>query len=111
MTESNGFTELYRYDLTTGSCRESGDKLPLALVEIKEQLEEGSTYITGRVNVGLEFIIDNDFEGFLDELSQKLINDVRLMDISYKVVGVKPKEDTLIIEVTGDVSQLLNDEE
>lgn len=109
VTESNGFTDLYRYDLVSGECK-ALDK-PLTLEEIQAKLEDNSTYIKGKVNVGLNFVINNDLEGFLDELSEKLIGDVRLMDISYKVVGVSPDGNTLIVEVSGDVSQLLDDEE
>lgn len=82
-------------------------KNPLTLEEIKSKLEKDSTYVTGVVEVGLRFIIDNDLEGLLDELSERLIGTSTLMDISYKVVGVGSDGSTLFIEVTGDASEML----
>ena len=58
----------------------------------------------------MSFVIDNDFETFLDELSEKLIGRATLMDISYKCVGLENDGLTLLIEVNGDVSELLDED-
>lgn len=52
------------------------------------------------VDVELYEIIDNDFEGFLDILSDRTSSDNMLLtDISYRIVG--HEGDTLKIEVNG----------
>lgn len=51
------------------------------------------------VDVELYEIIDNDFEGFLDILSERVSDTVLLTDISYRIVG--HDGDTLKIEVDG----------
>lgn len=84
---------------------------PLSLTEIKERLEDESTYIRGVVPIGLQDIVDNDFETFLDILSENLIGNVCLMDINYKCVGIEDEGQTLLIEVSGDVSNVLDEDE
>ena len=61
------------------------------------------SFITGIVPVDLSEIIDNDLEGFLDIISEKLVSNGLLMDISYRVVG--NLGNTLYLEVSGDISQ------
>lgn len=84
---------------------------PLTLEEAKSRIEEDSTYITGIVPVELSFIIDGDLEVFLDELSEKLLGRSTLMDINYKCVGAESDGLTLLMEVSGDISELLDDED
>lgn len=60
------------------------------------------TIISGVVKVELRDIINNDFEGFLDILSENLIGNPCLMGIDYKIVGYE--DDSLLhIKVTGMV--------
>ena len=58
--------------------------------------------ISGVVKVELRDIINTDFEGFLDILSENLIGNPCLMGIDYKIVGYE--DDSLLhIKVTGMV--------
>ena len=61
-------------------------------------------WVTGIVSVGLNDAVDNDLEGFLDLLSEALVGDSLLMDVTYKVVGLGAGEDELLVEVRGDAS-------
>lgn len=81
---------------------------PLTIGEIKERCDEDN-YITGNILVSLSEAIDNDLEGWLDILSEGLTNNPCLMDINYELKGVKGGQ--MIIEVTGDVSSILEMEE
>jgi len=81
---------------------------PLTLEQLKEQADEDN-YVSGVVLVDLSDAIDNDLEGWLDLLSEKLTGSPLLMDINYRVVGQRDNE--LKIEVTGDVSGIIDCEE
>lgn len=81
--------------------------------EIRERMDE-DCYVTGRVMVSLSELIDNDLDSFLDLLGERLVDSPCLMDISYKAVGVTNIDsgDTdIIIEVTGDVSEVIEIED
>jgi hypothetical protein len=66
-------------------------------------------YVTGRVAVSFNDVIEADFEVFLDAVSEKLVGSVLLQDISYRVVGVID-DGTVEVEVTGDASMVLDDD-
>lgn len=75
--------------------------------EVRSNLDaEG--YVSGEVAVELNEIINSDLEGFLDLISDKLVGSVLLSDISYEASGVSGTGQ-LVIRVTGDPSDLLND--
>lgn len=76
-------------------------------MELMEEALEGDNngYIEGVVAVELSDIIDRDFDGFLDLLSEKLTGTELLMDINYQVVG--HDENILFINVRGDVSDIV----
>ena len=57
---------------------------------------------TFEVDIGLDDVIENDMEGFLDMIAEKTGNPL-LMDISYRVVRANP-DGTLRLEVCGDDS-------
>jgi hypothetical protein len=78
---------------------------PLSLAEMKEQAGTKNAYIKGVVAVDLSDAIDNDLEGWLDLLSEKLTDSPLLMDTNYEVVG--HQGDTLHLQVTGDASQVI----
>lgn len=84
-------------------------RTPLTKAEITKRLEEDTTYITGVVPVDLSDIIDNDLEGLLDIVSEKLIGSICLMDINYKCIGVENDGLTLLMEVSGDASDVLDE--
>ena len=67
--------------------------------------------IKGVVAIELSDLIDNDLEGVLDLMSEKLTDTVLLTNIEYAVVGFDG-ETTLHMEVSGEVSQMdLEDDE
>lgn len=82
---------------------------PMTIEEMKRNMNE-DCFIKGNIAINLSDAIDNDFEGFLDVLSESLTGSPLLMDISYKVVGFEDG-DILIIEVIGDVSNILDTED
>ena len=79
---------------------------PYTAEEIKVN-KDSEGYVSGNVLIDLSDVIDRDLEGFLDLISTKLIANDLLMDTSYKAVGVTA-EGALVIEVTGDPSEVLN---
>lgn len=86
---------------------------PYTIEQIREHQDENG-YVKGNVAVPLSSIIDCDFESFLDLLAVKLVDNECLMDINYKAVGIDDVDSgdaNIIIEVSGDVSQILTDEE
>ena len=85
---------------------------PLTKQEMTEKMDENG-YICENVLVDISDMIDNDIEGFIDTISEKLTGSPCLMDVSYKVVGIVGKEDDkhaglLVMEVSGDVSEILD---
>lgn len=86
---------------------------PYTIQEMKEKKNEDG-YVTGCVAVALSDIIDNDLEQFLDLIAEKLVANDCLMDINYKAIGIIDVDSgnaNIIIEVTGDVSNILDMEE
>lgn len=81
---------------------------PLTPEEIPALLDaEGS--ITVIVEVGLDELVDNDLEGVLDIISDKVLGSCLLMDFSYEVVGAASPQ-SLFMKVAGDPSQALLDD-
>jgi hypothetical protein len=81
---------------------------PMNKKAIEENMSE-SGYITGNVLVPLDDLIYcEDLDSFFDNLSEKLIGTVLLTDISYKVVDIFDDE-TIIMEVSGNVSDFIDD--
>jgi hypothetical protein len=76
-----------------------------AKVEISE-----SNYITTDIVLGVAAIIDHDFEGFLDLVSLAATNSDILSDISYTVKAVTP-DGNIIFEVTGDITDILGEDD
>jgi len=83
---------------------------PLSVAEMKRMIEgKEDTYVEGVVVVDLSDIIDNDLEGFLDIISEKLCNSPLLMDSDYSIVG--HTANSLLVKVTGDVSGILGNDD
>ena len=80
---------------------------PLTIEEMKNRINEDN-YINGIVSVELSDLIDNDFENFLDIISEKLTNSPCLMDVSYEVVG-SGNGDTIYIKVMGDITDIIDE--
>lgn len=69
------------------------------------KLADKNGYITGVVRVALSEVIENDIEGFLDILSERLLETDMLSELSYRIVGVEDGR-TLLVEVYGHVEEL-----
>jgi hypothetical protein len=80
---------------------------PYTSEEIRLNLDKDG-YVSGEVAVELNDIINADFESFLDLISEKLTGAPVLTDISYEVSGVSGRGQ-VVIKVTGDPADLLND--
>jgi hypothetical protein len=83
--------------------------VPLTIDQIKERMNSAG-YIKGIVPIRLHHIIDTDADGFLDLISDALTGTELLLDMSYQVVGTLDN-DAVLIEVKGDVSMILEEEE
>jgi len=73
----------------------------------EDQLYESSAngqYISGIMEVEPSDLIDHDYEGFLDLVSERLVCGDMLMDITYEVVGWNPETKAVKCQVTGDPS-------
>ena len=80
-----------------------------------EQMQELSKndpngYIEGVISFDLKDAIDNDFEGFLDIISEALTGTDILMDLNYSVVGAGP-DGSIHLKVSGDPSSILGEED
>ena len=84
-------------------------KQPLTIKEMKKRMDE-DCYVEGIVSIELSTIIDNDFEGFLDIISELLVGHPTLMNVNYSVVG-HLEDDTILLKVSGDVSDILGYED
>ena len=72
---------------------------PLSSKQIAERItNEG--FIEGVVIVSLYDLIDGDLEGFIDILSYKLIDCLDLIEMKYRIVGLKSGIE-LLIHVSG----------
>lgn len=71
--------------------------------------KDDNNYIRGIVKVELSDLIENDLDGFLDLISEKLTGSPLLMDIGYEPVSVS--EEGLYLLVSGDVSEICDEEQ
>lgn len=82
---------------------------PLTLEQMRDMHEKAEKgVISAVVSMDLSDLIDNDLEGFLDVCSEKLTGGALLADIDYRVVG-HTEDTTILVEVSGDVSGILDD--
>ena len=79
---------------------------PLTIAEMKKQMEEKNEVI-GVIRIELSDAIENDLEGFLDFISEKLTGSPLLMDIDYEVIVAD--KDWIYLKVTGDASTILEE--
>ena len=75
---------------------------PYSKDEIKRNADENG-YVEGVIKISLADLIEADFENFLDYISDKLINNVCLMDIHYEIVGAG-SDDVVLLRVSGQVN-------
>lgn len=79
---------------------------PLSMKQMVLATSEENTYLQGNIVVSLVDIIDNDFEWFIDTLSEKLVGNSCLMDVTYKFISIT-EDESVVISVSGDVSNIL----
>ena len=77
---------------------------PMTESEMKEVILSGDPYIKENVYIGMDELIDNDYEQLLDLMSSKVTGTELLMDINYRIIGLHD-EYTMVVEVTGDISE------
>lgn len=82
---------------------------PYTEKEIRDNIDENGT-ICGIVRVELDEIIENDFEGFLDILSERLIDSPCLMGTDYKIVGHEGDK-CLHFRVMGQVELVVDEDD
>ncbi len=72
-----------------------------------------NNFVEGYIQIHISDMIDNDYEGFLDFISEKLVGSDLLMDVNYEVVAQAKKifPNELILKVTGDASTIVESEE
>lgn len=73
------------------------------------KLADKNGYITGVVRVEFSEVIENDIEGFLDILSERLLETDLLSELSCQIVGVEDGR-TLLVEAYGHVEDLESEE-
>lgn len=83
---------------------------PLTEEQMKEMITEDDPYLSGNIIVDQDELIDNDLEGFLDIIAERLTGSPLLMDIDYKPIDVL-EDGRIIFLVRGDVSSILGIEE
>lgn len=76
---------------------------PLSIDEIRKRKDEND-WIKGIIAVPLDKIIETDYEGFLDILSE-MLGDNLLQSIQYSIVGHQDEE-TILFAVEGSVEYL-----
>jgi hypothetical protein len=79
----------------------------LSNAEMQQMMDENSV-VKGVIEIELAEVIDNDFESFLDVISEKLTGSTLLMGTDYSIVG--RNGNAILLAVTGDASMILEDE-
>ena len=85
---------------------------PMKREEIIEKKDDVN-YVEGIVEVSLSEVINRDLEQFLDHISELLVGRPTLMDTHYSIMHspyLNPDEDTLILKVSGDASDIIDNE-
>lgn len=76
----------------------------------RRALESNDGLVEGIVSVPLSDLVhNNNFERFLDILSEKMIGNDLLMDIVYRLVGAYPERELVNIQVSGVVDEAIVD--
>lgn len=83
---------------------------PYTEKEMKDMIKVGHVYVKENILIELNDLINNDFEQFLDIVSMKVTGTELLSEIGYNVFGLMDKH-TLIMEVTGNISECVDTEE
>ena len=65
--------------------------------------------LEGKVKIELGEIIDGDLESFLDLLDEKLTDGLMLQEINYEMIKCIPKENSIIFNISGDISDRVDE--
>lgn len=57
--------------------------------------------VSGVVSVYLDEVVETDFEGFMDLLTERLCETGLLADIFYSVAGTDPDDGSILVQVDG----------
>lgn len=93
------------------SSRHVATKSRLSLAEMRVQAKENDGYIKGVLRLSFRQCVGLGEEDLLDQISDGLTGSDLLMDINYKVLAVDDDGNTLVIEASGDVSEVLDNAE
>lgn len=112
----NGAIKGQRFELTEKSRKPQEKKEPLkdiklSVSEMKEMAAKNNGYVEGIVFIDLCFLIVNDFDAIMDEMSEKLTGSTLLMGTTYTLIPEKSTENTLCFKVSGDASEILEGED
>ena len=91
-------------DTTTKNILEK----PMSMLDMILATTNDDSYVEGNLEIFIHDIIGIDFEEFLDMLSNKLVGNPCLMDVSYKMID--SYGENVIFNVRGDVSEILEAE-
>ena len=78
-------------------------RLPMLIVVDENYVLEG------KVKIELGEIIDGDLESFLDLLDEKLTDGLMLQEINYEMIKCIPKENSIIFNISGDISDRVDE--
>jgi predicted RNA-binding Zn-ribbon protein involved in translation (DUF1610 family) len=90
-------------------CYEEENIVPITKPLTSDDVDEDG-WVTGVVEIDLEDVIKYDLEGFLDLLSERLVGNDLLSDITYSALGVDA-EGMLRVEVTGDALMVFDEKD
>lgn len=77
--------------------------------EQMKSMQEENGIIEGVISIDIHEFINNDLEGFLDLISERLTGSILLNGSDYQMIG--SKGDDVFLKVTGDASLILESEE
>jgi len=90
--------------MSTNPLEEEVLHTPLTREQIVARQKENG-FVTGRVLLDPEALIDGDLESFLDQLSERLVDSSLGMEINYEAVAVS--EGSIVFQVTLDPTMVL----
>ena len=78
---------------------------PLSIMEMLDRCD-ADFYVEGDVIIDLSELIDNDIEGILDIMAERLTGSPLLMDINYSLVDILD-ENSVVMRIRGDITDIL----
>lgn len=94
----------YDWKILDTSCEDVLEK-PLSIMEMLDCCD-ADLYVEGDVMIDLSELIDNNLEGILDIMAERLTGSPLLMDVNYSLVDILG-ENSAIMRVRGDITNIL----